>query len=146
VVLLVILGLFLWASGLAEKTPPIMRPLSKESTCLPKAPLETKLDAEIQSAARQADVKPRQDVRRIRTIVEHITTLHKLKTEETGVSIDNLIKMREMETRENRFKPISLDTALVVAANIFGILWLTRFEREHVIPSKSALGFVMKPR
>jgi hypothetical protein len=112
---------------------------------LTQSPIETKLDTEIQALLDKLTSSPVTS-EEYGTIVERITKLHKLKTEETGVSIDNLIKMREMETRENRFKPISLDTALVVGANIFGILWLTRFEREHVIPSKSALGFVMKPR
>jgi hypothetical protein len=91
-----------------------------------KTRTESKLDAEIQSASRRAEVNDRQDVREYGTLVDHISKLHKLKTEE-------------------RSKQISPDTVLVVAANIFGILWLTRYEKTDVINSK-ALGFVMKPR
>lgn len=109
-----------------------------------KSEIETKLDAEIQSALSKLDhLEPTTE--EYGTIVERVSKLHKLKTEENEVTIDNIIKMKEMETPDPRFKPVSLDTVLVVAANIFGILWLTRYEREHVINSK-ALGFVMKPR
>lgn len=59
--------------------------------------------------------------------------------------VDRITKLQKLKS-EGGLKPPSLDTVLIVGANIFGILWLTRFEREHVIPSKSALGFVMKPR
>jgi hypothetical protein len=38
-----------------------------------------------------------------------------------------------------------MDTVLLVAANIFGIVWLARYEKENVIRSQSALRFVMKP-
>jgi hypothetical protein len=90
-----------------------------------KSQTETQLDAEILSALEQlaSTDKTSEDYG---TLVDRITKLHKLKTEE-------------------RPKRISPDTALLVVANIFGILWLTRYEREHVISSK-ALGFVMKPR
>src|SRR4051812_41335351 len=112
---------------------------------LTKSSIEAKLDAEIQSLLDKLK-ETTKDSEEYGTLVERIAKLHKLKTEETGVSIDSLIKMKEMETPDNRFKPISLDTALVVAANIFGIIWLTRYEKTDVIKSKSALGFVMKPR
>jgi hypothetical protein len=87
-----------------------------------KSEIESQLDDEIQTLLTKLqtpDMKP-EDYGKI---VEHMTALHKLKTEE-------------------RPKHISSDTMLIVAANIFGILWLTRFERENVIPSKSALGFI----
>ena len=91
-----------------------------------QTPTESLLDAEIQAAlAELASTDKKSDDYGKR--VDHIAKLHKLKTEE-------------------RSKPISKDNLVIVAANIFGILWLTRFEREHVIPSKAALGFVMKPR
>jgi hypothetical protein len=90
-----------------------------------KSETETKLDAEIHSllAKLKETTKDSEDYG---TLVDRIAKLHKLKTEE-------------------RPKQISPDTALIVAANIFGILWLTRYERENVINSK-ALGFIMKPR
>lgn len=111
---------------------------------LTKSETETKLDAEILSALEQlaSTDKVSEDYGKL---VDRITKLHKLKTEENDVSINNIIKMQEMETHDPRFKPVSLDTVLVVAANIFGILWLTNYERENVITSK-ALGFVLKPR
>jgi hypothetical protein len=88
---------------------------------------EAKLDAEIQSALDTLAAMPDKTVDNYGVLVERISLLHKLKTEE-------------------RFKQISPDTVLIVAANIFGILWLARYERENVIRSRSALGFVMKPR
>jgi hypothetical protein len=90
-----------------------------------KSSIETKLDEEIIAALNTLETV-RDDPEKYSAIVDRITKLHKLKSEE-------------------RLKLPSLDTALVVGANIFGILWLTRYEREHVISSK-ALGFVMKPR
>lgn len=91
-----------------------------------KSPIETKLDEEILLALEELK-QHRSDSEETAAIVERIAKLHKLKTEE-------------------RLKLPSLDTALIVGANIFGILWLTRFEKENVIPSKTALGFVMKPK
>jgi hypothetical protein len=90
-----------------------------------KSPIETKLDEEIIHALKELE-QNRDDPEKTAAIVDRIAKLHKLKTEE-------------------RLKLPSLDTALIVGANIFGILWLTRYEREHPINSK-ALGFVMKPR
>jgi len=89
-----------------------------------KSEIETQLDAKILAALEELNnhEKMSEDYG---TIVDRIAKLHKLKTEE-------------------RSKPISQDTVLVVIANIFGILWLTRYEREHVINSK-ALGFILKP-
>ena len=86
---------------------------------------ETKLDAEIQSALAELETHEKTS-EKYGVLVERIAKLHKLKTEE----------------RPKLFSP---DTALVVAANIFGILWITRYEREHVITTK-ALGFVPKLR
>lgn len=91
-----------------------------------KTRIETKLDAEILSALEELASKDKTS-EEYGTLVERISKLHKLKAEESP-------------------KQISPDTALTVAANIFGILWLARYERENVIKSRSALGFVMKPR
>ena len=87
---------------------------------------ETKLDAEIQSALAELE-KHEKLSDEYGSLVERIAKLHKLKTEE-------------------RSKPISLDTVLVVGANIFGILWLTRFERENVIKAPNAFKSVMRVR
>jgi hypothetical protein len=86
---------------------------------------EAKLDAEILSAlSKLDDLDPKSEEYGV--IVERVSKLHKLKTEEKS-------------------RQISPDTMLIVAANIFGILWITNYERANVITSKS-LGFVMKPR
>lgn len=91
-----------------------------------KSKTESKLDAEIQSALKELESITDKTSENYGTLVERISKLHKLKTEE-------------------RPKQISPDTVLVVAANIFGIIWLTRYEKTDVINSK-ALGFVMKTR
>lgn len=102
-----------------------------------KSPIESKLDAEIISALEELEhlEKASEDYG---TIVERMSKLHKLKSEES----DRSHKIKS----DSKIKPPSLDTVLAVGANIFGILWLTRYERENVIKSKAALGFVMKPR
>ena len=92
-----------------------------------KRPFESKLDAELISALEQLESITDKSSEEYGTLIEHIARLHKLKTDE----------------RPNQ--QISPDTVLVVAANIFGILWLARYERENVIKGRSALGFVMKP-
>lgn len=71
-------------------------------------------------------------------------------SEEYGKLLERVSKLHKMqlEDRDNGAptrKPLSPDTVLGVAANIFGILWLTRYEKEHVINSK-ALNFVLRPR
>lgn len=86
---------------------------------------ESQLDAELKSALTALASLEKTD-EKYGKLVENVARLHKLKT-------------------EDRPKRISPDTALVVAANIFGILWIARYEREHVITGKG-IGFVMKPR
>lgn len=92
---------------------------------LPQSPIEAKLDAEILSSLEKLG-QPGIPAEEYNAIVERVAKLHKMKSEE-------------------RLKLPSLDTVLVVGANLFGIFWLTRYERDRVISSK-ALGFVMKPR
>lgn len=90
-----------------------------------KTETESMLDAEIQSALLELEGKDKNS-EDYGTILERISKLHKLKAEE-------------------RPKQLSPDTVLVVAANILGIVMLTRYERENVISSK-ALNFILKPR
>ena len=89
-----------------------------------KSPIEVKLDAEILSLLAKLD-ETTKDSEEYANLIERISKLHKLKTEE-------------------RSKPISADTVLVVAANIFGILWLARYERENVIKAPKAFGLVTR--
>lgn len=91
-----------------------------------KSPIESKLDAEIISLLNKLK-ETTKDTKEYADLIDRMATLHKLKTEE-------------------RLNLPSMDTALVVAANIFGILWLTRFEKENVVTAKTALGFIMRPR
>ena len=85
-----------------------------------KSQIETKLDAEILSLLAKLK-ETTKDTEEYANLVERISKLHKLKTEE-------------------RSKPLSLDTVLIVSANIFGILWLARYERENVIKAPKAFG------
>ncbi len=91
-----------------------------------KSQIDSKLDQEIISALKE--------------LGEHEST-----SEEYGLVVDRIAKLEKLKS-DSGLKPPSMDTVLIVGANIFSVLWLTRFERENVIPSKSALGFVMKPR
>lgn len=91
----------------------------------PKSETETKLDDRILSA---------------------LTKLENLEpdTKEYGVVLDHLTKLNNLKT-DKRYKTLSPDTMLVVAANIFGVLWIARYERDNVINGK-AFGHIVKPR
>lgn len=91
-----------------------------------KSQTESKIDSAIDA---QLDKLPglEDEPEKYDATVERITKLSKLKSDKT-------------------FAPPSLDTVLVVGANVFGILWLTRFERENVIKAPNAFKMVMKPR
>lgn len=91
-----------------------------------KSDIDAKLDAEITSLLDKLESISDKKSTDYAVIVERVSELHKLKAEKP--------------------KRVSPDTMLIVAANIFGILWLARYERENVIKSRSALGMVMKPR
>jgi hypothetical protein len=95
---------------------------------------ETKLEAEIHSLLAKLK-ETTKDTEEYGILVDRMSKLHKLKTDE---------QTQTQNAEELLLKQISPDTVLVVVANIFGILWLTRYERERVINSK-ALGFVMRP-
>lgn len=90
----------------------------------------------------QTDIKLEQE---IISALEQLASIPDKSSDEYTTIVDRITKLQKLKP-ERAIKPPSLDTVLIVGANIFGILWLTRFERENVIPSKSALGFVMKPR
>ena len=92
---------------------------------LPKSPIETKLDEEIMSSLEELGNYKSTD-KEYGEIIDRVAKLHKLKSDE-------------------RLKLPSMDTTIMVAANIFGILWVTRYEREHVFTSKS-LGIAFKPK
>lgn len=97
--------------------------------------IETKLNEEIASVlADMANVDKLSE--EYGTLVERLSKLHKLKSDETS----NQCKITEIEHKfeiDSRRKSISPDTALIVAANLFGILRITTFEREGVISTKA---------
>lgn len=103
-----------------------------------KTVIEAKLDEEI--ITELAKLEHLQDPEKYDAVVDRIVKLHSLKADE------NELKNEEFKLQQDsRLKLPSLDTVLFVGANLFGILWLTRYEKEHVLNSK-ALGFVMRPR
>ncbi len=69
---------------------------------------------------------------------------HEPTSNEYAAIVDHVVKLEKLKSHSG-LKPPSLDTVLVVGANLFGILWITRYERERAITSK-ALGFVVKPK
>jgi hypothetical protein len=88
-----------------------------------KSPIHAKLDEEIvRTLEKLAKLDPKSE--EYKTLTQRMSELHQLKVEE-------------------RPKQISPDTVLAVAANIFGILWIARYEREHILSSK-AFGIAMK--
>ena len=91
-----------------------------------KSDIDVKLDAEITTLLAKLETITDKKSDEYAAIVERLSELHKLRPESP--------------------KRINPDTMLIVAANIFGILWLARYERDNVIKSRSALGLVMKPR
>jgi hypothetical protein len=86
---------------------------------------DAKVDQEIAAALSELE-SIRDDPDKYASVLERITKLDKLKSK--------------------RLEPPSLDTVLLVGANIFGVLWLARYEREHVIASKSAFNLMLKPK
>lgn len=87
--------------------------------------IQAKLDAEIIASLEKLETV-RENSEEYAALVERITKLDKLKSE--------------------GLRPPSLDTVLIVGANIFGILWLARYEREEVIKAPNAFRMVMRPR
>lgn len=103
-----------------------------------KTIIESKLDEEIIASLDKLE-SLKNTPEKYDAVVDRIVKLHSLKADE------NELKNEEFKLQQDsRLKLPSLDTMLIVGANIFGILWLTRFEKEHVLNSK-ALGFVMRP-
>jgi hypothetical protein len=90
-----------------------------------KSSNDEKLDREIADSLEQLATL-RDDPDKYAAVLERIVKLDKLKSE--------------------GFQPPSLDTVLLVGANIFGILWVARYERENVIKAPNAFKFIMKPR
>jgi hypothetical protein len=66
-------------------------------------------------------------------------------TKEYEAQLKTVESLHTLLTKDKISRRVSPDTLALVAANIFGILWITRYERENVVTSK-ALGFIQKTR
>lgn len=101
------------------------------------------LDAEIQSALAKLKTLEKNS-EEYGILVDRITKLHKLKGDDDTTELKLHESLNPVAPPSPR-KPLSLDTALVVGANLFGILWLARYERDHVIKAPNAFRNIMKP-
>lgn len=79
-------------------------------------------------------------------IIAALESLPDPSNPEYDAAIDRIAKLEKLRPDSTGPKPISWDTVLMVGANIFGVVWLARYESEHVIKSQSALRFVLKPK
>jgi hypothetical protein len=53
---------------------------------------------------------------------------------------------RLKDLKSTGLKPPTADILCICAANIFGVLWVARYERENVIKSREALRLVMRAK
>lgn len=87
------------------------------------------------------------DAKLDREIAAELDGLAKLRDDPNAydAAVDRITKLEKLKS-DGGLRPLSWDTVVVVGANIFGILWLARYERENVIKSQTALRQVIKPR
>jgi hypothetical protein len=62
--------------------------------------------------------------------------------EKYDAALERLSKLEKLQTRKG-LQPPSMDTVLLVSANLIGVFWLTTYERERPITSR-VMNFVMK--
>lgn len=81
-----------------------------------------------------------------REITASLEELEQLRgePEKYNAIVERIGRLQKMKSHKGLTLP-SPDTMLIVSANIFGILWLARFERENVIKAPNAFRNVMKP-
>jgi hypothetical protein len=65
-------------------------------------------------------------------------------SEEYREALDALVKLHKMKEDEKP-KPVSKDTLVIVGANLLGILMIISHERVNVVTSK-AIGVLLRPR
>jgi hypothetical protein len=65
-------------------------------------------------------------------------------SEEYREALDALVKLHKMKEDEKP-KPVSRDTMLIVGANLIGILMIIKHEHVNVVTSKAA-GMVLRPK
>lgn len=92
-------------------------------------------------------IKSRADAKVDEAITAALVTLksHEPTSNEYVAILEHITRLEKLKSKSG-LKPPSLDTVLVVSANLIGIFWLARYERTEVIKSRSALGLVMKPK
>jgi hypothetical protein len=90
-----------------------------------KSQINRKLDAEILYLLTELETH-RGDPEKYAEHVERISKLEKLRSE--------------------GLQPPSVDVILSVAANIFGILWVARYEQSEVIKAPNAFRMILRPR
>jgi len=59
--------------------------------------------------------------------------------------LEYLERLQKLKTENTSREPIKLDTVVMVAGNLLGILVIVAYEQKHVMVSKG-LGFVLKPK
>ena len=65
-------------------------------------------------------------------------------SEEYREALDALVKLHKLKEDEKP-KPVSKDTLVIVGANLLGILMIISHERVNVVTSK-AIGILLRPR
>jgi hypothetical protein len=76
--------------------------------------------------------------------IANLETLQ-LGSKEYEAQLKTVESLHTLMFKDRMSRRVSPDTMVLVAANIFGILWITRYERENVVTSK-ALGFIQRTR
>lgn len=65
-------------------------------------------------------------------------------TEEYREALEALVKLHKLKEDE-RPKPVSKDTMVIVGANLLGIIMIISHEHVHAVTSK-AIGLLLRPR
>jgi hypothetical protein len=65
-------------------------------------------------------------------------------SEEYREALDALVKLHKLKEDEKP-KPVSKDTLVIVAANLIGIIMIIKHEHVNVVTSK-AIGVLLRPR
>jgi hypothetical protein len=86
--------------------------------------IDSALDAEITSALAELE-KSRDD------------------PEKYNATLDRIGRLQKTKPQSGLFK-LPLDTMLICSTNIFGVLWLARYERENVIKAPNAFRSVIR--
>jgi hypothetical protein len=80
-------------------------------------------------------------------IIAALTELEKNRDnpEEYAKTLDRVGQLDKLKPRSER-EQINWNTVVIVAANIFGILYLARWEPEHYVKAPNAFKFIIRPK